>query len=60
MELIWTSLFLYQKNAVEFAGNGGEIVLTGASPVWMYLSITHTLHGKVKRLVYRSPVTGDV
>ncbi len=50
----------YIKQAVELAGQGNEVVLTGAAPVWMYLGIAHALHGKVKRLVYRSPVTGDV
>ena len=37
-----------------------EVVLTGAGPVWLYLKIAHALHGKAKKLVYRSPVTGDV
>ena len=50
----------YKQQAVALAGEGNEIVLTGAAPVWMYLGIAHALHGKVKRLVYRSPVTGDV
>ncbi len=50
----------YVNQAVELAGQGNDVVLTGAAPVWMYLSIAHALHGKVKRLVYRSPVTGDV
>jgi len=50
----------YKEQAVALAGEGGEVVLTGAAPVWMYLGIAHALHGKVKRLVYRSPVTGDV
>lgn len=50
----------YEKQAVELAGEGSEVVLTGAAPVWMYLGIAHALHGKVKRLVYRLPVTGDV
>jgi len=50
----------YIKQAVELAGQGKDVVLTGAAPVWMYLGIAHALHGKVKRLVYRSPVTGDV
>ena len=50
----------YKQQAVALAGEGNEVVLTGAAPVWMYLGIAHALHGKVKRLVYRSPVTGDV
>ena len=50
----------YKQQAIDLAGQGNEVVLTGAAPVWMYLGIAHALHGKVKRLVYRSPVTGDV
>jgi len=42
------------------AGQGNEVVLTGAAPVWMYLRIAHALHGKARKLIYRSPVTGDV
>lgn len=45
------------KNA---AGEGHDVVLTGAGPVWLYLKIAHALHGKARRLIYRSPVTGDV
>lgn len=50
----------YKEAAIEMADHGNEVVLTGPAPVWMYLGIAHALHGKVKRLVYRSPVTGDV
>jgi hypothetical protein len=50
----------YERAALELAGEGNEIVLTGAAPVWLYLRIAHALHGKAKRLVYRSPVTGEV
>jgi hypothetical protein len=39
---------------------GPEVVLAGAGPVWLYLKIVHTLHGKAKKLIYRSPVTGDM
>jgi len=35
-------------------------VLTGAAPVWLYLRVAHALHGKARKLIYRSPVTGDV
>jgi hypothetical protein len=42
------------------AGEGQDVVLTGAAPVWLYLRIAHALHGKAKSLHYRSPVTGDV
>lgn len=50
----------YRAEAVRTAGEGKEIVLTGAAPVWLYLAIAHALHGKARRLIYRSPVTGDV
>lgn len=55
-----SDLDLYEAKALESAGEGNEVVLTGAGPVWLYLKIAHALHGKAKRLVYRSPVTGDV
>jgi hypothetical protein len=50
----------YMEKALDLAGQGNEIILTGAAPVWLYLKIAHALHGKAKKLVYRSPVTGDV
>ncbi|MDN3515857.1 MAG: CRISPR-associated protein Csx3 [Candidatus Brocadia sp.] len=50
----------YIKKALQQAGEGNEIVLTGKAPVWLYLAVAHALHGKAKKLVYRSPVTGDV
>ena len=50
----------YVQKAKELAGEGNEVVLTGAAPVWLYLKIAHALHGKARRLIYRSPVTGDV
>jgi hypothetical protein len=50
----------YIERAREMAGEGNEVVITGAAPVWLYLKIAHALHGKARRLIYRSPVTGDV
>ncbi|MBU0567263.1 CRISPR-associated protein Csx3 [bacterium] len=50
----------YIQQAKELAGDGNEVVLTGAAPVWLYLKIAHTLHGKARKLIYRSPVTGDL
>jgi len=55
-----TELPAYESKAKELAGEGNEVVLTGAAPVWLYLKVAHALHGKAKRLIYRSPVTGDV
>jgi hypothetical protein len=50
----------YCRKARELAGEGQDIVLTGAGPVWLYLSVSHVLHGKVRKLSYSSPVTGEV
>lgn len=50
----------YIQKAKDLAGDGNEVVLTGAGPVWLYLKIAHALHGKARKLIYRSPVTGDV
>lgn len=55
-----SDLDAYVRKSFEIAGEGNEVVLTGAAPVWLYLSIAHALHGKVRKLIYRSPVTGDV
>lgn len=51
---------VYTQKAIVLAGEGNDIVLTGKAPVWLYLAIAHALHGKAKKLIYRSPVTGDV
>ena len=50
----------YIEKALKQAGEGNEIILTGKAPVWLYLAVAHALHGKAKKLTYRSPVTGDV
>ena len=50
----------YIKKAQEIAGQGKVVVLTGQAPIWLYLKISHALHGKARKLIYRSPVTGDV
>lgn len=50
----------YIRQALTLAGEGNDVVLTGAGPVWLYLKIAHALHGKARTLIYRSPVTGDV
>ena len=51
---------VYLEKAGALAGEGNEIVLTGQAPVWLYLKVAHALHGKVKKLIYHSPVTGEV
>jgi hypothetical protein len=50
----------YIRKALELAGEGNDVVLTGNGPIWLYLKIAHALHGKARKLIYRSPVTGDV
>ncbi len=50
----------YIEMAIEIAGEGNDVVLTGQAPVWLYLKIAHALHGKAKKMIYRSPVTGDI
>jgi hypothetical protein len=50
----------YVGRTLELAGDGNEVVLTGQAPVWLYLKMAHALHGKARRLVYSSPVTGDI
>jgi CRISPR-associated Csx3 family protein len=50
----------YESLVVELAGQGNDVVLTGAGPVWLYLRLAHALHGKCKSLSYDSPVTGIV
>lgn len=50
----------YEAKAKELAGEGNEVVITGAGPVWLYLRIAHALHGKCVVLKYSSPATGEV
>jgi CRISPR-associated Csx3 family protein len=50
----------YVKKALNLVGEGNDIILTGRAPVWLYLKVAHALHGKATKLIYRSPVTGDV
>lgn len=50
----------YTSKALELAGEGNEIILTGRAPVWLYLAVSHALHGKVTKLIYSSPVSGEV
>lgn len=50
----------YIEKAKELAGEGNEVIVTGQAPVWLYLKIAHALHGKAKKLIYDSPVTGEV
>jgi CRISPR-associated Csx3 family protein len=50
----------YIRKARDLAGEGNDVILTGQGPIWLYLKIAHVLHGRARKLIYRSPVTGDV
>jgi len=56
----FSELSSYRQKAIDLADNDKEVILTGAAPVWLYLDIANALHGRVKSLIYRNPVTGDV
>lgn len=51
---------IYEAAAIEQAGEGNVVTLTGAGPVWLYLRIAHALHGKALVLNYTSPASGTV
>jgi CRISPR-associated Csx3 family protein len=50
----------YEAVARRQAGEGNDVVLTGRGPIWLYLRISHALHGTVRSLTYRAPEAGDV
>ncbi|MEW6771856.1 MAG: CRISPR-associated protein Csx3 [Bacillota bacterium] len=50
----------YTEAAIQLAGLGNDVILTGQGPVWLYLAVAHALHGKARSLSYDSPVTGKV
>ncbi len=50
----------YEAEVLRQAGSGNIVKLTGAGPVWLYLRLAHALHGKVLKLIYDSPATGEV
>jgi len=50
----------YIDKVIDLSGEGNDVILTGQAPIWLYLKVAHALHGKAKKLIYRSPVTGDV
>ncbi len=55
-----TDLPAYEKHARDRVPSGGDVTLTGAAPVWLYLRVAHAVHGQVRKLFYDSPVTGIV
>jgi hypothetical protein len=50
----------YEAAAIQQAGEGNVVTLTGAGPVWLYLRVAHALHGKALVLNYISPASGTV
>jgi CRISPR-associated protein Csx3 len=54
-----SDLDLYVQKTKDLAGEGNEVILTGAGPVWLYLKIAHALHGKARKLIYKSPGLKD-
>lgn len=50
----------YIEMVLKQAGEGNDITLTGAAPIWLYLKIAHALHGKAKRLLYSAPGQGII
>ena len=50
----------YEARVKEIVPPGADVTLTGPGPVWLYLRLAHTLHGRVRALTYDSPVTGPV
>lgn len=50
----------YEARARELVPPGADVTLTGPGPVWLYLRLAHTLHGRARTLTYDSPVTGPV
>lgn len=55
-----TDLQAYEARVKELVSPGAEVTLTGPGPVWLYLRLAHSLHGRATTLIYDSPVTGPV
>ncbi|MGO8676467.1 MAG: CRISPR-associated protein Csx3 [Limisphaerales bacterium] len=50
----------YEARVKKLVLPGADVTLTGNAPVWLYLRLAHSLHGRARRLSYNSPVTGPV
>lgn len=50
----------YEMRVKKLVPSGADVTLTGPGPVWLYLRLAHTLHGRARVLTYESPVTGPV
>lgn len=50
----------YEAHVQQLVPPGANLTLTGHAPVWLYLRLAHALHGRARKLLYDSPVTGPV
>ena len=50
----------YEARVRELVPPGADVTVTGPGPVWLYLRLAHTLHGRARVLTYESLVTGPV
>ena len=50
----------YEARVRELVSPGADVTLTGHGPVWLYMRLAHSLHGRARKLFYDSPVTGPV
>jgi hypothetical protein len=50
----------YEARVRELVPPGADVTLTGPGPVWLYLRLAHSLHGRARVLMYDSPVTGPI
>ena len=50
----------YEARVKELVPAGADVTLSGPGPVWLYLRLAHTLHGRARVLTYDSPVTGPI
>jgi len=53
-------LAVYESRVKDLVPPGADGTLTGPGPVWLYLRLAHALHGRARKLIYDSPVTGPV
>ena len=53
-------LAAYEARVKKLVPPGVDVALTGNGPIWLYLRLAHALHGRARKLIYDSPVTGPV
>jgi len=51
---------VYEAQAKHLVPPSCEVTLAGNGPIWLYLRLAHTLHGRARKLFYDSPVTGPI